>query len=196
MTASEEFRTPRNAFFSAEPPEKSKTEAMLEIRWDWVRKLINFPQQRLPECGMVSGPDAIAENSSARIHAPDAPARLMFDRKLPDGSYECTLLVRGNRGTEITVMYDVYRNGERNTVPVATARLTDKRPFRITARFSVDGLTFPNDFKILSDHGPISLTRSQQNFFRLAEEDFFLFGVEVVKGEACIDNVTLTMQDN
>lgn len=193
MTASEEFRTPRNACFSAEPPEKSKTEALLEIRWDWVRKLINFPQQRLPECGMVSGADAIAGNSSARIQAPDAPARLMFDRKLPDGSYECTLLVRGSKGTEITVMYDVYRNGERKTVPVATARLTDKRPFRITARFSVEATAAHNDSDLLSDEDQIRLP---QDLLPSGEGDWFQFGVEVVKGEACLDNVTLTGLDD
>ena len=89
----------------------------------------------------------------------------MFDRQLPDGTYECTLLVRGSRGTEITVLCDERRNGEGKTVPVATVRLTDKRPYRITARFSVDGLV---------------------------AEDYFQFGVEVVKGEASLDNVTLT----
>ena len=169
MTATEEFRTPRNAFFSAEPPEKRKLDAMLEVRWDWVRNLINIPQQRLPECGLVSGGDAIAGNGSARINAPDVPARLMFERQLPDGNYECTLLVRGSRETEITVLYDVSRNGERETVPVATARLTDKRPYRITARFSVDDL---------------------------AAGDWFQFGVGVVKGDACLDNVTLTVQND
>ena len=169
MTVTDEFRTPRNAFFSAEPPEKRKTDALLEVRWDWVRKLINFPQQRLPECGLAVGEDAIAGNSSARINAPDVPARLMFERQLPDGNYECTLLVRGSRGTEITVLYDAYRNNERKTVPVATARLTDKRLYRITARFSI------ND---------------------LVEGDWFQFGVEVVKGEASLDNVTLTVQND
>ena len=168
MTASDEFRTPRDAFFSAKPPEKRKMDALLEVRWDWVRNLINIPQQRLPECGSAYGEDAIAGNSSVRINAPDVPARLMFDRQLPDGNYECTLLVRGNRGTEITVLYDVDRNGERKAVPVATAKLTDKRLYRITARFSV------ND---------------------LAESDHFQFGVEVVKGEARLDNVTLTLLD-
>jgi len=169
MTATDEFSTPRNAFFSANPPEKRKLDAMLEVRWDWVRNLINIPRQRLPECGMVSGADAIAGNRSARIQAPDVPARLMFDRQLSNGSYECTLLVRGSSGTEITVLYDVCRNGERQTVPVATAKLTDRRPFRMTTRFSVNGL---------------------------ARDDFFQFGVEVVKGEACLDNVTLTAGDD
>ena len=169
MNAAEEFSTPRNAFFSANPPEKRKLDAMLEVRWDWVKKLINIPPQRLPECGMASGRDAIAGNSSVWIQAPDSPARLMFDRELPDGSYECTLLVRGSRGTEITILYDVDRHGERKTVPVATAKLTDKRLYRMTARFSV------NDF---------------------TEGDFLQFGVEVVKGEACLDNVTLTLQND
>lgn len=169
MTASDEFRTPRDAFFSAKPPEKRKLDAMLEVRWDWVRNLINIPQQRLPECGLASDGDAIAGSTSVRINAPDVPARLMFDRQLTDGSYECNLLVRGNQGTEITVLYDVFRNGERETVPVATAKLTDKRLYRITARFTVDDL---------------------------AERDFLQFGVEVVKGEACLDNVTLTAEDN
>ena len=169
MTASEEFRTPRNAYFSAEPPEKKKLDAMLEIRWDWVRNLINIPRQRLPEFGLASGGDAIAGNGSARINAPDVPARLMFERQFPDGTYECTLLVRGSRGTEISLLYDVYRNNERKTVPVATARLTDKRLYRITARVSVDAL---------------------------AEGDWFQFGVGVVKGEAALDNVTLTVQND
>ena len=169
MTATEEFRTPRNAFFSAEPPEKRKTDAQMEVRWDWVRKLINYPRQRLPECGTISGEDVIAGNNSARINAPDIPARLIFERQLPDGNYECTLLVRGSRGTEITVLYDVYRNNERKTVPVATVRLMDKRLYRVTARFSVDGL---------------------------AGGDSFQFGVGVVKGEAALDNVTLTAQND
>ena len=93
----------------------------------------------------------------------------MFERQLPDGNYECTLLVRGSRGTEITVLYDVYRNNERKTVPVATVRLMDKRLYRVTARFSVDGL---------------------------AVGDSFQFGVGVVKGEAALDNVTLTAQND
>lgn len=169
MIATDEFQTPRNAFFSANLPEKRKTNALLEVRWDWVRNLINFPQQRLPECGLASGEDAIVGNSSVRINAPDVPARLMFERLLPDGNYECTLLVRGSRGTEITVLYDESRNNERKTVPVATAKLMDRRPYRITARFSVNGL---------------------------AEGDRFQFGVEVVKGEASLDNVTLTVQNN
>lgn len=160
----EGFRTPRNAYFFTPLPKKTKLQALLEVPWEWLAKIVQPKPKRPPECNVITG-SAIDGNNSARIQAPDVPARLMFEQRFPDGTYECSLLVRGSKGTEITVLCDECRNGERKTVPVATARLTDKRPCRITARFSVDGL---------------------------AEGDSFQFGVEVVNGEADIDDVSLS----
>ncbi len=160
----EGFRTPRNAYFFTPPPKKTKLQALLEVPWEWLAKIVQPKPKRPPECNVVTE-SAIDGNNSARIQAPGLPARLMFERKFPNGIYECSLLVRGSRGTEIAVLCDECRNGERKIVPVATAILTDKRLYRITARFSVEGL---------------------------ADGDSFQFGVEVAKGEADIDDVTLT----
>ncbi len=161
----EGFRTPRNAYFFMPPPKKTKLQAMLEVPWEWLAKIVQSKQpKRPPECNVFTG-SAIDGNNSARIRTPGLPARLMFERRFPDGTYECSMLVRGSRGTEITVLCDECRNGERKIVPVATAILTDRRLYRIAARFNVEGL---------------------------AEGDSFQFGVEVAKGEADIDDVTLT----
>jgi hypothetical protein len=159
----EGFRTPRNAYFFTPPPKKRKIDELLEVPWEWLAKIVQPKPKRPPECNVFTG-SAIDGSNSARIQAPALPARLMFERRFPGGTYECSMLVRGSRGTEITVLRDECRNGERVIVPVATAILTDKRLYRITARFSVEGL---------------------------AEGDSFQFGVEVAKGEADIDDVTL-----
>ena len=159
----EVFRSPRNAYFFMPPPKKRKIDELLEVPWEWLAKIVQPKPKRPPECNVFTG-SAIDGSNSARIQAPALPARLMFERRFPDGTYECSMLVRGSKGTEITVLCDECRNGERKIVPVATAILTDKRLYRITARFSVEGL---------------------------AEGDSFQFGVEVAKGEADIDDVTL-----
>ena len=165
----EGFRTPRNAFFFMPPPKKTQLQALLDVPWEWLAKIVQPKPKQSPECGLASGADAIAEDTSVRILAPGLPARLMFEQRFPDGSYECSILVRGKKGTEITVLYDTCRDNERETVTVATAILSDRRLYRISARFNVDGL---------------------------AEGDSFQFGVEVAKGEACLDNVTLTPRND
>ena len=138
-------------------------DALLEVPWEWLARIVQPKPKPPPECNVLTG-FAIDGNNSARIRAPGLPARLMFERRFPDGTYECSMLVRGSRGTEITVLCDECRNGERKIVPVATAILTDKRLYRITARFSVEGL---------------------------ANGDSFQFGIEVAKGEADLDDVML-----
>ena len=148
--------TPRNAYFSAEPD----TTAFFEVN--------------------TRNDSHIAGNNSARIrfkqekeyrkdviwdYFPDKAASLMFDRHLSNGEYEYSMLVRGETGSEVCVLCEVFKEGNREIQRIAAFRIPDKRLFHITTHLSIDDL---------------------------GQEDYFQVGVSVQKGEAFFDNFSLT----
>ena len=139
--ASESARTPRNAFVRTAPD------------------IVSLPEFSTAEPGAIDG------KHSARISIPDGSADLMFDQRFSNGEYDYSMLVKGKTGTQVCIFYETEKNDSRETVPVATFTVPDKRLYRITTSISVDGL----------DRG-----------------DCFRVGVSVGNGEACFDDFSLT----
>ena len=94
---------------------------------------------------------------------------LMFDRRFSNGEYDYSMLVKGKKGTQVRILYEAWKNGIRETVPLGIFTIPDKRLFQITTRFSVDGLE---------------------------QGDYFQVGVSVQNGEAYLDNFSLTQSES
>ena len=139
--AGESIRTPRNAFFHTAPGN-------------------GFPPEfNTQESGAIDG------NRSVWIGIPDGSAGLMFDQRFSNGKYDYSMLGKGKTGTRICIFFEAEKNGSRETVPVATFTIPDKRLFRITSKISVDDLD---------------------------REDGFRVGVSVRNGEAYFDDFSVT----
>ena len=134
-------RTPRAAYFSVKSGSAS-----------------------IPEVG-VRGDFPIDGNNSARIRIPGGTAFLMFDRRFSNGTYEYSALVQGEKGTMVRILYEVCKDGSRETRSLAMLRIPDKRVFLIKAHFSVDDL---------------------------GQNDYFQAGASVQNGEAYLDDFSLT----
>ena len=117
----------------------------------------------------VSEASAIDGHNSVRIRLPDGQADLFFQKHFSDGKYECSLLVQGSRGTTVRVLRDEKRDGKRKTKHVVSFEIPDNRIYKLTTRFSIDGL------------GP---------------DDFFLIGARVQNGEACFDDFILRRSES
>lgn len=112
----------------------------------------------------VSDANAIDGHNSARIRFPDGQADLFFQKHFSDGQYECSMLIQGSRGTTVWVLRDENRDGKRKTKRMVLFEIPDNRIYKLTTRFSVDGL---------------------------GRDDFFLIGARVQNGEACLDDFML-----
>ena len=157
-SADENVRTPKNVSFVA------SSESSFFLR----------PRERKKKTAFAAEFNALNDfsidgDNSVRIRTAGSAARLMFDKHFTNGKYEYSLLVRGGKRTEIIVFYEVCQGGKRQTVPVATAELTDKRLYQISTDFSVDDLN---------------------------GEDYFRVGAEVRSGEAFFDDFSLNRLDD
>ena len=138
--ADEPIRTPRNAFFHT------------------AQELAFPPDVNTQESGAIDG------KNSVRINIPDGSAGLMFDQRFSNGEYDYSMLVKGKTGTQVCIYYETEKNDCRETQPVATFTVPDKRLFRITSKISVGDLD---------------------------GEDCFRLGVSVRNGEAYFDDFSL-----
>lgn len=151
--------TPRNAFFSAGAGMTSRLEFGTSAdspidgnRSAWIRVT----------------PEKERDSYDFEPYSMDGTAFLMFDQKFTDGKYEYSVLVKGKTGTEICLFREFPGDGGgARPVRIATATFTipDRRLFRITAHFTVDGLN---------------------------GDGFFRVGVSVRDGEAFFDDFSLT----
>lgn len=141
MTPEDPALTPRHAYFSVSDELTSPPEVNAESK------------------GRIDG------NHSVRIrHYQNKPVFLMFDKPFPNGEYEYSVLVRGEKGTRLRLVYEVCRDGGSEVHPIATFNIPDRRLFQITTRFSVQ---------------------------RLNPGEHFRAGVLVQKGDAVFDNFSL-----
>lgn len=140
-TGTAAVRTPRSAFFATD----SDTAPLPEFD--------------------VQNDFSIAGDHSMRIRAAKNAASLMFDKRFSNGVYEYSMLVKGETGTNVSILCEVCKDGGREIRTIARFIVPDKRLFRITTHLSVDDLN---------------------------GEDYFLAGVSVKNGEAYFDNFSLT----
>lgn len=102
---------------------------------------------------------------SAYINVRNGTAHLRFYQKVTSGNYKYSLLVRGNRGTNVEMQYLAFKKNKGNKHPLATFTLPDKRLYELSVSFSVDDL---------------------------ADNDYFRVAASVENGEAYLDQFSLT----
>ena len=135
-------RTPRNAHFSS----AADADALPEVN--------------------AQNDFAIAGEHSARIRAATKDtAYLLFDKRFSNGKYDYSMLIKGETGTNVSILCEVCKDGGSEIRQVGSFVIPDRRLFLITTHFSVDDLN---------------------------GEDYFRAGVSVQTGEAYFDNFSLT----
>ena len=107
--------------------------------------------------------------NSASIRYDDGNAFLFFSQKFHLGQYSYSFLIRGKRGTEIQPVYWLRFAGKWTVIPIGLFTIPDSRTYRISCSFNIDELKEDNDH--------------------------FLVGVRVLRGEALLDDFVLNRED-
>lgn len=107
----------------------------------------------------------IAGKRSVRINISNGTGFILFSQKLTNGDYKYSVLVRGNRGTEVKMLYDTIRKNKGLNTELASFTIPDKRLYELSATFSVKDLE---------------------------KNDYFMVVASVENGEAYLDQFSLT----
>lgn len=108
--------------------------------------------------------EAISGKNSAKLIVPQGTGFLLFSQKFNEGTYQFSITLSGTKGTEICLLYDLYKNKKWIVMPLAYDVIHSKGIFKIKTSFSVSGLK---------------------------SGDYFIVGAWV-NGEALLDNFCLT----
>ena len=85
-------------------------------------------------------------------------------QKFSKGKYILSFLAKAKRGTRLCLLYDLFKDGHWEVVPLTFFLAPDSRIYRIEKTFSISDLS---------------------------DNDFFLVGAWVQDGEAFLDNFSL-----
>ena len=154
-------RTPRGAYFTFVPADETDAAVAPETIAALPPATVSPPVFDLRDDPAVDG------NRSVWIRTSNGTASMLFEKCFgPGGQYEYSMLVQGEKGTEVRVFYEACgADGGREPRTVATLTLPDRRLFQVTTHFSA------------SDP---------------ADADGFRVGISVRHGGAHFDNFSLT----
>lgn len=109
------------------------------------------------------------DGHSANITVNKGTGYLLFFQKFPNGKYEYSLMLKGEKGATVSIIYDCYKNGKWIVNPLAS-------------------LTIQNSSTIYQ-------IKTFFEFNNLSNQDYFLVGATVTNGNAVLDNFCLRKMD-
>lgn len=112
----------------------------------------------------ITDTNSIVGNSAYLSAYNKSTSFLFFYQRFSNGQYTYSALIKGNKNTRVTLLYDSYYDKHWHINPVVEFKLPDKRLYFVSVPFSVNNLN---------------------------DQDFFLLGFSVKDGEALFDNISL-----